>query len=133
MFYFHSVSPVKAAVLHTVIRVAGTVLDTSPASACSVRLPAGRPATKVTGGRLTSAQCSVLVLRTSPLSCWRCSCRQTEKNRIRAPDVVAESADTIPGPKDTDVAHTKSEGKILQIFPAIKDGVLQVPPVVGGG
>ncbi len=46
-------------------------------------------------------------------------------NRIRAPDVVAESADTIPGPKDTDVAHTKSEGKILQIFPAIKDGVLQ--------
>ena len=98
-----SVSSVIAAVLHAVVRAAEAVPVTSPASTRAVRLLGGRPGAGVTGGRLPSQRVLVHL-------CYRVGNAVVGGlrgvNRISAPDVVAEPADSIPGSKDTDVAHT---------------------------
>ena len=125
-----SVSPIIVAVLHDVVRAAVAVLVTSPASTRAVRLPTGRPGAGVTVGRLPSQRVLVhLGYRVGDAAVGGLR----GVNRIRTPDVVAEPADSVPRSKDTDVAQAKSERKILQILVAIKDGVLQIPPVVRGG
>ena len=51
-------------------------------------------------------------------------------NRVTDPYSGAKAADSVPGAQDLDSAHAQPEGEILQVLPAVEDGVLQESPVV---
>ena len=126
-----SVSPIIVAVLHDVVRAAVAVLVTSPASTRAVRLPAhGAAWSWGDCGRTPQTES----YRTSPLSSWRCSCRRPERG---GQDPHSRCCRRACGRRSTDqgpgLCEAQSESEIFQIFAAIKDGVLQIPPVVRGG
>ena len=109
-----SVSPIIVAVLHDVVRAAVAVLVTSPASTRAVRLPAhGAAWSWGDCGRTPQTES----YRTSPLSSWRCSCRQTEKGERSVLQMLLLSLQTpFQGPRIRTLRIPSLKAKSFRFF-----------------